>query len=291
MRTETVSFPGPDRRSINCLVYRPGDEHERRASVLLIPGRPLFPTDYEWLIHPLVDAGYTVVGIYQRGFGSDGADDRAGPKTIAAIRRAASTLLDKAALPAPLAIIGHSTGAQAALLAAAQENRFRAVVALSPIADLAAHVRALRTYLPDLEDEHTQLFGDPFEDEEEAYRARSPLHVAQRIEAPVLLVTGERDVVAPSYQARALHEALVAHGHSPRCTVLPWLGHHFEAVGFHGYQFEPVVEETLAWLAQHLPLPDDADDDGAGTATLERPAALHAATQEDGARETVEGDG
>ena len=255
MRTETVSFPGPDRRAINCLVYRPGDEVVSRATVLLVPGRPLFPTDYEWLIRPMVESGYTVVGLYQRGFGSDGVDDRAGPKTIAGIRRAASTLLEKAGLPGPLAIVGHSTGAQAALLAAAQEPRFRAAIALSPIADLAAHVKALRSYLPDIEEEHRQLFGDPFEDEEEAYRVRSPLYVAQRIDIPVLIVSGDRDLAAPSYQAEALHDAFRHHGATSKYVSLPWLGHHFEAVGFHGHQFEPVIEETLGWLDAHLPLP------------------------------------
>ncbi len=253
MRTETVSFPGADRKTINCLVYRPSDDAPARASVFLIPGRPLFPTDYEWLAHPLVEAGYVVVGIYQRGYGSDGIDDRSGPNSIAVLRRAASTLLQKASLPEPVVLVGHASGAQTALLTAAHDKLFATVVALSPMGDLAAHVQAIRGYLPSVELEHRQLFGPAFEDEAESYRARSPVHFAQRIEVPVLLVTGECDTLAPPYQAEALRDALQETNEDVRCVTLPWLGHYFEASGFHGYQFEPVLEETLAWLDTHLP--------------------------------------
>ncbi len=250
MRTETVSFPGPDRRTVNCLVYRP--DAAPRATAFLVPGRPLFPTDYEWLTRPLVDAGLAVVGIYQRGFGSEGVDDRSGPKAVGTIRKAVATLVDKNVVPEPVALIGHSSGAQTALLTAAADDRFKAVVALSPLADLAAHVRASRGFLPSVDDDHRQFFGEVFEDPDEAYRMRSPLFVADQIKSPVLLVGGEMDHVFPPYHLRALHAALEKGGTATRCVVLPWLGHFFEAFGFHGHQFDRLLDELMSWLSAHV---------------------------------------
>ncbi len=281
MRTETVSFPGPDRRTVNCLVYRP--DAAARATVFLVPARPLFPTDYEWLVRPLVDAGLTVVGVYQRGFGSEGADDRSGPKAVGTIRKAVGTLLDKGVVTDPVAIVGHASGAQTALLTAAADERFKAVVALAPLADLAAHVKAARGYLPNIDDEHRQLFGEVFEDADEAYRTRSPIHVADQIKSPVLLLSGEMDHVVPPYHARALHQALEASGTAARCLVLPWLGHFFEAFGFHGHQFERILDETLSWLSTHVavlaPAENGGNADSRGPSTKRGPGTAVADTQ------------
>lgn len=272
MRTETVSFPGPDRRTVNCLVYRP--DSAPRATVFVIPARPLFPTDYEWLIRPLVDAGLAVVGIYQRGFGSEGADDRSGPKAVGTIRKSVGTLIDKGVVTDPVALIGHSSGAQTALLTAAADERFKAVVALAPIADLAEHIKAARALLPNVEEEWKQLFGEVFEDPDEAYRVRSPLHVVDQIKCPVLLMGGEMDHVVPPYHSRALHTAFEASGTPSRCVVLPWLGHFFEAFGFHGNQFDRVLDETIGWLATHLAAlaPGDAAAEGRAAPTKSGPA-------------------
>ena len=90
MRTETVSFPGRDRKTINCLLYRPDGEARVRPAVFLVPGRPLFPTDYEWLIRPLVEKGLAVVGIYQRGYGSPEVDQTT--PTVTSVKLSADRL-------------------------------------------------------------------------------------------------------------------------------------------------------------------------------------------------------
>ena len=124
--------------------------------------------------------------------------------------------------------------------------------AVTPAASAAAHAKAARAFLPNVEEDLKQLFGEVFEDADEAYRVRSPIHVVDQIKCPVLLMGGEMDHVVPPYHARALHTALEGSGTTSRCVVLPWLGHFFEAFGFHGNQFDRVLDETLGWLTTHL---------------------------------------
>ena len=61
------------------------------------------------------------------------------------------------------------------------------------------------------------------------YAARSPLHAAARIAAPLALFQGEEDAVVPPAQARAMFDALVLNRLPAALVMLPGEGHGFRA--------------------------------------------------------------
>lgn len=97
-------------------------------------------SEYRYLGYQLAEAGDQVVSYAQPGFGgSGGTIDYAGPAT----QQAASKVIDWALAhtrgdPHRIGMAGASYGAGVSLLAAAHDNRIRAVVAMSTWTDLAA---------------------------------------------------------------------------------------------------------------------------------------------------------
>ncbi|HET7488014.1 MAG TPA: prolyl oligopeptidase family serine peptidase [Acidimicrobiales bacterium] len=107
--------------------------------------------------------------------------------------------------PDRLVAVGSSSGGTVALLAAALEpDRWAGVVALYPVADLLDLVAATHRY-----EAHypVRLIG-PLPEAAGLYRDRSPLAVADRITAPVLLLHGADDPVVPAAQSERLAGAL-----------------------------------------------------------------------------------
>lgn len=249
MNVSALNLKGSDGKDLNCLLYARDDEKPQARGILLVPGRPLFPTNYEWIIKPLVEAGFSVAGLYQRGYGSAGIDDRSGPKAVDAVRKTAQYLVSKKIMKRGIGLIGHSSGAQVALIAGAEDTRIRCIVALSPIADLVAHTKSIRSYLPDYTTEQKDIFGEVYEDSLDQYAIRSPLNYVDRIKVPVLLVSGDMDRVCPPYQAKMLHKELEKQNVKTRLVSIGWGGHFFESYGFKGYLFDEVLREVKAWLS------------------------------------------
>jgi alpha-beta hydrolase superfamily lysophospholipase len=127
------------------------------------------------------------------------------------------------AVGAPRAILlGHSLGAAIALQAAAVDHRVVGVVAASAFSDLPTIVRERSRWF---------LLPEPYV--EEALRRAgelggfppaeaSPVALAPRIEAPVLLLHGEDDFKTPPEHSRRIYEAL---GGPRRLVVFPGIEH------------------------------------------------------------------
>jgi acetyl esterase/lipase len=139
--------------------------------------------------------------------------------------------------PPRIALLGHSSGGELALLAAFTRPNVAAVVSYSGPIDLdqayrfpprpdPLDVRAiLRAYL-----------GATPTSAREAYRAASPLmHVRVHLPA-TLLIYGERDHVVDVRAPVELRDALQARGDDVTLLRLPWAEHAFENVplGLHG---------------------------------------------------------
>ena len=75
-----------------------------------------------------------------------------------------------------------------------------------------------------------RLIG-PYPDAAEVYRARSPLHLADLIRRPVLLLHRADDPVVPAIQAEAMAEALQRRDIPHRLLVFPAEGHGFRQEG------------------------------------------------------------
>lgn len=122
---------------------------------------------------------------------------------------------------ARVAISGASAGGYTALRALATTTRFAAGTARAAIADPATW----RAAVPRFQRHHTTDLIGPWPQAAPTYRERSALHDAHRITAPVLLVHGDHDDVAPVAAVQDLAGQLREAG--IRCTLLlqPGEGH------------------------------------------------------------------
>jgi acetyl esterase/lipase len=132
-----------------------------------------------------------------------------------------------------LAVIGRSSGAQLALLAAYAQTvvPVRAVVSYYGPVDLARSYREpprpdplrVRTVA------ERYLGGTP-DDQAERYAQASPISYATRAQPPTLLVYGGRDNVIEPRFAADLDERLRASGNVSVLLVVPWAEHAFDAI-------------------------------------------------------------
>ena len=134
-------------------------------------------------------------------------------------------------------LVGASMGGQVALLAAAHKPPIRAVASFYGPTDLARWREAnpfIRDYLDD-------LCGP------EGLPVRSPILRVAQIDAPVLLVHGDRDENVPVEQAQAMAEALKSHGKEVETFIVPG-GTHF----FTEQQNAQTRRKLFDFLRRHL---------------------------------------
>lgn len=135
--------------------------------------------------------------------------------------------------PKRLAIRGSSAGGMTVLVALAESDLFAAGVSLYGVTDL----RALAQETHKFEARYLDGLIGPWPEAEAVYLARSPLSVAHKIKAAVLLLQGTDDKVVPPGQAHAMARALAEAG-SP-CTL-----HEFPGEG-HGFRQEATIRKAL----------------------------------------------
>lgn len=158
--------------------------------------------------------------------------------------------------PDRLAVLGFSQGGVFSLLMAARFPTIKAVVAYYPVTDFAhwfAHPRPLvrRIVFGIIKWYFRRQSGARSKTEFEAMlRQASPLHQAEHITAPVLLIHGARDDTAPLAESRRLADRLEALGREVKLLVIP--------EGHHVFNFKQPAQArrawraSLAWLARHL---------------------------------------
>jgi dipeptidyl aminopeptidase/acylaminoacyl peptidase len=147
--------------------------------------------------------------------------------------------------PARLLIRGGSAGGYTTICALTFTDAFAAGAAYFGIADLEQFAGG-ETHKFELEYEHT-LVG-PYPERAAVYRERSPIHFADRISTPMLVLQGADDRVVPPAQSELIVEALAARG-VPHAYLL------YEGEG-HGFRkAENIVdslEAELSFYAQVL---------------------------------------
>ncbi|MFI6317108.1 S9 family peptidase [Nonomuraea sp. NPDC050556] len=228
---EPVHWTAPDGTPVSGLLALPPGAGPY-ALVVHVHGGPVWAWRDEWAMHGpytplLVGGGYAVLHVNMRGSaghgqefiraglldmgGADASDFTSGVDALVA-----AGLVD----PARVGITGNSYGGFMAAWLAATTDRFAAVVARSPVTDWVSQHHA--SNLPGFD--RRCLSGDPL-DAASAYRARSPLYLADQVRAPMMLMAGAQDLATPPEQAAMFHRALIEHGRASTLVIYPEEGH------------------------------------------------------------------
>ena len=145
--------------------------------------------------------------------------------------------------------LGYSEGAVISLLMAAHEpDRIQAVVAYSPITDFphwyaSEHPGLFPRVLFELARWQFRADAEARSDDEfqSMLRLASPLYMAEFIRAPVLLVHGADDTLAPAEESERMAERLAASGTTTKLLVVPG--------GTRLFNFRQAPQAALAWDA------------------------------------------
>jgi dipeptidyl aminopeptidase/acylaminoacyl peptidase len=156
-----------------------------------------------------------------------------------------------------LAALGFSQGGIFSLLLAAHSPDVKAVVAYYPVTDFPRWLAApganfMKRFVFHLIREHfrREAAGCTEEPLQTVLQQASPLYQAERIQAPVLLLHGDRDGAAPVDESRRLAARLTALGRDVELVVIAG-GHH--VFNFkHPAQAQYAWQVTLQWLTRHL---------------------------------------
>jgi dipeptidyl aminopeptidase/acylaminoacyl peptidase len=152
--------------------------------------------------------------------------------------------------PTRVAVFGHSYGGYASVMALAQEpQRFSCGIDIAGPTDLARLIERFPPYW-ELELDHWYRYvGDPaVAVDRERMQQASPLFVAQKIEDPLLVIQGDRDVRVPADQSTRLVDALRRHGTPVEYLALPDMGH---SLGYWAHHLR-VLRATETFLAECL---------------------------------------
>ena len=148
--------------------------------------------------------------------------------------------------PARVAIMGWSYGGYAALVGLTKTpTAFACGVSLGGPTDLASLIESFPVYWSvDLSMWH-DFVGDPGNPEERSAMSKiSPLHHAEKMQRPVLIVQGANDVRVRPDQARRMVDALRQAGKQVEYLEIADMGH---AMGYWGHQLK-ILRKTEHFL-------------------------------------------
>lgn len=225
------------------------------------------PLTLAYAIRPdlLVTAGYAVLSpsTAMEGEGAAGFESHArGLDLVLDAALAAHPQLD----PNRVVLMGHSFGGYLALGVAARTARYRSIIASAAVSDAAGHWGELlptarilpqdNLYLTNqqgwVETGQLELGAPPWVNPP-LYIERSAFFSADRITAPVLLITADRDFV-PMSQSERMFSAIHRLGGRARMVTYWGEGHHLWSPA----NIRDRLGQVLAWLDETLP--DDPVD-------------------------------
>ena len=268
-KPETVTYARVEDQDLKLDIWRSpenGDSSAGRPAVIIVHGgswewgtRSETPRWDEWL----AELGYIVFDIDYRLMPPPRWQDAPGDVKCAVgwVRGNAERFgVD----PERIALMGYSSGAHLALLAAYSEDESElspscevedtevaAVVAFSPVTDLQrAYTMAWSWWKPDIVGvgDLEQFLGGTPDDVPERYGLASPTSHIDVDDPPTFLVHGEADQIVPLEQADLLAAQLEDSAVPYRFVKLPGVDHGFEFIWWGGWSSQvtrPVLEEFL----------------------------------------------
>jgi len=212
--------------------------------------------------------------------------DEPGTTDIDFYVRSVDTAVDAALAAYPrlsrdrIAIQGHSFGGYVALAIATRSSRYRSYVASSGMSDWFGQwgefIPATRLMPEDgflminqqgyVEVGQGALGARPWE-APQVYLDHSPYLAADRITAPVLLVTTDRDFI-PMSQSERMFSALYRQGGTSRLVTYWGEHHHLLSPA----NLRDLYRQVFDWLDRTLPPPEPVKQEGAGGAPMPGPS-------------------
>ncbi|MBX2826485.1 MAG: prolyl oligopeptidase family serine peptidase, partial [Gammaproteobacteria bacterium] len=216
---EPIEFSTGDRETAYALYFAP--EHpdfeappgEKPPLIVLAHGGPTSAAASRLVLsrHFWTSRGFAVVDVNYRGSSGFGRAYRKklernwGIADVEDCVNAARFLVERGDVdPDRLIIRGGSAGGYTVLSALAFHDTFTAGTSMYGIADL----EALAADTHKFESRYLEKLIGPYPEEQEVYRARSPIHHLQGFSAPMLVLQGSEDAIVPPNQSRMIVDAL-----------------------------------------------------------------------------------
>lgn len=243
------------------LTYPPGGTRENLPLVLLVHGGPHARDtfDFDWWAAFLASRGYLVLQPNYRGStGLGKAWEEAGKRQWGGLMQTdvedgvAALVRNGVVDPARVCIVGASYGGYAALAGATlTPDRYRCAVSVAGVSDLEVMLRARAARTGgerSMASDFWRLSIGDREEDRERIRSVSPVHLADRVRVPILLIHGTDDTVVPIDQSRRMQRALRDAGKDVRFVELTgddhWLSDAPTRI--------QMLRELDAFLAQHI---------------------------------------
>lgn len=228
----SLSYPAADGTMIPAYLTVPAGASGKDMPVIVMPHGGPSARDvrgFDWLAQYFAQLGYVV---FQPNFrGSFGYGDaffknngfKSWRTAIGDINDGARWLIQQGiANPRKVAAFGWSYGGYAVLQGAVVDPQlYRAVVAVAPVTDLGLMVARAKQY------ENQLIVADEVGSGPHLIEG-SPARNAGRIEAPVLLFHGDKDLNVEITQSEAMDSALKSAGKAHQYVVYPGLDHQLE---------------------------------------------------------------
>lgn len=218
---EHITIPTRDGAKAHAFVYPPTNpdvelpDDERPPVVVFAHGGPTSATTptFDLTKQYFTSRGLTVVDVNYRGSSGYGRAYREalygewGLLDVTDCLDAAKHLADGGRVDSDrMAVRGGSAGGFVVLAALAFHDDMAAGVSYYGVADLARLAELTHKF----ESRYLDQLVGPYPETADTYDARSPVHHADALSAPVLLLQGEDDQVVPLSQAEAMVEGLTA---------------------------------------------------------------------------------
>ncbi len=216
---ESLDFPSADGRSAHAFSYAPRNpdftapDGERPPLIVMSHGGPTGATSsaLRLAVQYWTSRGFAVVDVNyggSTGYGRAYRERLRGNWGVVDTQdciRAAQHLAERGRVDgARMAIRGGSAGGYTTLCALTFHDVFAAGASHYGVADAEALARDTHKF----ESHYLDSLIGPYPAERERYRERSPIHFAERLSCPLLLLQGLEDEIVPPQQAEIMVEAM-----------------------------------------------------------------------------------
>ena len=237
-----VSLPGSG-VTLGGILFRPASASKPLPAIIVLhgwarPGLPGAPR-VESTARRLSEQGYVALALSMRGWPPSSGWDDCGTQQPDDVAKAADWLATLPGVDAEsIGVLGFSLGGQVALLSGTRSTRIRAIVAYFPITDIqrwgdtTSNTGIRNFYVP-------LVCGTG--------AGNSPINVAEKIHAPVLLIHGDHDTEVPAEQSLRMQEALRKANRPVELLIISG-GEH----GFTGEQAEQTWAAATKFFSQYL---------------------------------------